>query len=120
MIKYVITALFSVSMLTAQTSAKVVQNEVKVGDLFEIGRPATNHYEYINFPSADVIVKKGGKANYRRVEGNQVIVTSIKEHKDGITKVTIKRADGSRFFGSHTFISADFKDAVEAGELVAE
>ncbi len=120
MIKYVIMALFSVSVLTAQTSTELFHNEVKVGDVFEIGRPATNQYEHIDFPRPNFIIKKGGIANYKKVEGNTIIVTSIKEKKDGTTKIKMKRTNGTRFFGTHPVVSADFAEAVSSGELLAK
>ena len=92
---------------------------MEVGDILEIGRPLAPVYKYIDFPRPNFIIKRGGIANYKRVEGNKVVVTSVKEKKDGSLQVKIKRADGMRFFGSHTIVSADLKDALETGELRA-
>lgn len=117
MIKYAIALLFSVSMLNAQTDIDRTATNVKVGDIFEIGKPETNTYKHINFPRANFIIKRGGIANYKRAEGEKVIVTSVKERKDGTTHVKIKRTDGNRFFGSHTVVSANFKEALATGEL---
>lgn len=117
MIKYAIALFFSASMLNAQVSTVQTTTEVKVGDVFEIGKPETNTYQHINFPRANFIIKRGGIANYKRAEGEKVVVTSIKEKKDGTTLVKIKRTDGNRFFGSHTVVSVDFKEALESGEL---
>lgn len=117
MIKYAIALLFSVSMLNAQTNANQDPVDVKVGDVFEIGKPETNTYKHINFPRANFIIKRGGIANYKRAEGEKVIVTSVKEKKDGTTLVKIKRADGNRFFGSHPVVSVDIKEALASGEL---
>ena len=119
MFKYAIALLFSVSVLNAQNSVNQEPANVKVGDVFEIGKPEANSYKHIDFPRANFIIKRGGIANYKRVEGNRVVVTSIKEKKDGTTQVKIKRKDGGRFFGSHTVVAADFKDAVKSGELQA-
>ena len=113
-------ALFSASVLTAQTSTDVVHTEVEVGDVFEIGRPAAHQYKHIDFPRPNFIIKKGGIANYKKVEGNMVIVTSIKEKKDGTTRIKMKRTDGTRFFRTHPVVSADFTEAVSSGELLAK
>ena len=104
-------------MLNAQNSMNDVPTEVRVGDVLEIGRPETNTFKHINFPRANFIIKRGGRANYKRVEGNKVVVTSIKEKKDGTTQVKIKRKDGGRFFGSHAVVAADFDEAIKSGEL---
>ncbi|MDC6390450.1 hypothetical protein PP182_17300 [Maribacter sp. PR1] len=117
MIKYAIALLFSVSMLNAQVTLDQKATDVQVGDVFEIGKPETNIYQHIKFPRANFIIKRGGIANYKRAEGEKVVVTSVKEKKDGTTLVKIKRTDGNRFFGSHTVVSADFKEALESGEL---
>lgn len=114
MIKFVIAALFSASMLTAQTSTE----EVKIGDVFEIGRPAASNYKHIDLPRPNLIIKKGGIANYKKVEGNTVIVTSVKEKKDGTIKIKLKRTDGTRFFGTHPIVSADFTEAMSSKELL--
>ncbi|MBD0852213.1 hypothetical protein [Maribacter arenosus] len=120
MLKYVFALLLSISVLNAQDNAKSVSNDVEVGDVFEIGKPETNTYKHINFPRPNFIIKRGGRANYKLVEGNRVVITSIKEKKDGTTQVKIKRKDGGRFFGSHTVIGADFDQAIQSGELQAE
>lgn len=120
MIKYAITALFSVSMLTAQTSTSEAQSNVEVGDIYKIGRPAANQYKHINFPKANFIIKKGGIANYKKVEGNTVIITSVKEQKDGSTKIKMKRTNGTRFFRTHPVVTADYAEAVSSGELLSK
>ncbi|WP_339840873.1 hypothetical protein [uncultured Maribacter sp.] len=118
MIKYAIALLFSVSMLNAQNDT-AKQINVDVGDIFEIGKPETNKYKHIDFPRENFIIKRGGIANYKRAEGATVVVTSVKEKKDGTTQIKFKRKDGGRFFGSHTVIQADYHEAISSGELMA-
>ena len=65
MIKYAIALLFSVSMLTAQDNTST-QPEVRVGDVFEIGKPESHKYKHIDFPRENFIIKRGGIANYRQ------------------------------------------------------
>ncbi|WP_405398274.1 hypothetical protein [Maribacter sp. Asnod2-G09] len=118
MLKYAITLLFSVSLLNAQSN-DTSQTEVNVGDVFEIGKPETNKYKHIDFPRENFIIKRGGIANYRRAHGEEVVVTAVKEKKDGTTEIKIKRNDGGRFFNSHTVVTADYKEAINSGELQA-
>ncbi|WP_297690573.1 hypothetical protein, partial [uncultured Eudoraea sp.] len=87
----------------------IAPQEVQVGDIFKIGDPDAPRYRHINFPRPNFIIKKGGVANYNRLEGNKVVVTAVKEKKDGTLEVMIKRTDGVRFFGSHREVSADLK-----------
>ena len=117
MIKYAIAFLFSVSVLNAQNNDNQKLTNVQLGDVFEIGKSETRTYKHINFPRANFIIKGGGIADYKKVAGNMVEVTSIKEKKDGSTVVKLKRRDGGRFFGSHTVVNADFYAAVNSGEL---
>ncbi|APQ18370.1 hypothetical protein [Maribacter hydrothermalis] len=117
MIKYAIALLFSVGMLTAQENT-IKQTNVEVGDVFEIGKPEANKYKHIDFPHENFIIKRGGIANYKRAEGATVVVTSIKEKKDGTTQIKFKKKDGGRFFGSHTTIQANYHEAISSGELM--
>lgn len=117
MIKYAIVLLLSMGMLQAQESSSEVNNLVQVGDELQIGRPAEITYRYIDFPSPDSIIRKGGSANYKTVEGVKVIVVSVKENKDGSIRIRMKPMDGGRFFGSHLYVTAEYKAALRAGEL---
>ncbi len=110
---------FASVSVSAQNNRNGSPQEVEVGDMLEIGRPLAPVYKHIDFPRPNFIIKRGGIANYKRVEGNKVVVTSVKEKKDGSLQIKIKRADGKRFFGSHTIVSADLKDALQTGELRA-
>ena len=103
--------------VNAQNTEPILQEEVQVGDVLKIGHPKASRFQHINFPKPNFIIKKGGIANYKRVEGDKVVVTSIKERKDGTLQVQIKMADGGRFFGTHSVVSADLKNALESGEL---
>lgn len=91
--------------------------EAVTGDSFTIGKPATNNYMHINFPKANTIAKRGGIANYDNQKGLVVIVTSVKHKQDGSVLITLKRKEGKRFFGSHNYISANYDQAIDSGEL---
>ena len=117
MIKYTIALFFSVSIMNTQTSAGQITNEVKVGDVFEIGTPKSKTYQHIDFPRPNLIIKRGGIVNYKRVQGKKVVVTSVKEKKDGSARIIIRRIDGGRFLGSHMMVAANFDEAVKSGEL---
>ncbi|MCK0192037.1 hypothetical protein [Arenibacter sp. F20364] len=103
--------------VNGQNDKDVILPEVKVGDVLEIGRPNAPVYKHIDFPKPNFIIKRGGIANYKRVEGNKVVVTLIKEKKDGTVQVKIKKVDGGKFFKSQTVVSADLKKALQSGEL---
>ncbi len=109
--------IFSGLFMNAQEGKAVLPQNIQIGDILKIGAPEARQYKYINFPRANFIIKRGGIANYKGMKGYKVMVTDIKEKKDGSLKVKIKRADGGRFFGSHTVVSAHLNNALETGEL---
>jgi hypothetical protein len=114
--KYIFTLMFSLFALGLQAQ-NLNEGEIAIGDILEVGKPESTQYEHIEFPKPNFIIKRGGLANYKRVEGNKVVVTSIKEKKDGSVRIKIKKTDGSRFFGSHWQVAANIKEALESGEL---
>ena len=117
--KIIFAVLFAAGILSinAQSGGPEVLKEVKAGDMLKIGRPDAPSFKHIDFPRANTIIKNGGIANYKKMEGVKVVVTAVKEKKDGTLQVKIKRTDGGRFFGIHSVVSADLKDALESGEL---
>jgi len=117
MIKYAVALLFSVSMLNAQTNTKQTVNDVKIGDVFEIGSPETYTYSHINFPRANFIIKRGDIANYKKAEGEKVVITSVEKNSDGTTLINIERVDGKYFFRGYKAVSVNLKEAIESGEL---
>ena len=113
MFKYIVPFLFSGVFLNAQEN-------INVGDVLEIGSPEARTYKYIDFPRANFIIKRGGIANYKDLKGQKVVVTAIEEKKDGAKEIKIKKENGSLFFGSHTVVAANYRKALETGELVVD
>ncbi|BFP42475.1 hypothetical protein FGF1_33200 [Flavobacteriaceae bacterium GF1] len=111
-IKFVIAFIFSVGLLNNQDNVDQVDINVKVGDVFEIGRPETNKYRNIDFPKANLTIKHGGMANYKRQEGEKVVVISVKERNHGSIEVKIIRTDGGTFFKSHGTVVAGCDNAL--------
>ena len=48
-----------------------------------------------------------------------MVVTSVDKKDDGSTVITIKRKDGSAFFGTHKTVKANVEAAIQSGELKA-
>ncbi|WP_430411999.1 dihydroorotase [Kordia sp.] len=105
--------LFS-NVIYAQSS----NSDIKIGTIFTIGKVVNNSYEFINFPKANFIVKKGGIANYTNVVGEKVEVTSVKENKDGSLIATIKLTSKKLFFNSHKYVTVAIDEAIKGKELV--
>ncbi|WP_298422332.1 dihydroorotase [uncultured Kordia sp.] len=100
-------------------SSIIYAQSVHVGDTFTIGKVANDSYDFINFPKANLIQKKGGIANYTNVIGEKVEVTSIKKQKDGSLVATIKLASKKLFFNSHKYITVAIDEAINKKELIA-
>ena len=95
------------------------ESQIEVGATFIIEDVENNKYKHIDFPKTNFIIKKGGVANYKKIKGQEVVVTSIKEHKDGRLVATIKLASEKFFFNSHKYLKVDINEAIAENELRA-
>ncbi|WP_445731437.1 hypothetical protein [Mariniflexile sp.] len=93
------------------------QNDPKVGDVLIINSPSGSMYNHIDFPRLNFIVKRGGIANYKSVQGNHVVVKEVINDGDGTTRVVIERRDKSKFFGFLKDVEADYIKSIESGEI---
>jgi len=117
---YILSFVLVMCTLGLFAQSKANTTDIQIGAIYEIGKPKTNMYKYINFPKPNMIIKRGGIANYKLIKGSIVVVTSVKKKKDGTTIAKIKRKDGGRFFGSHAVITTDINNALQWGELIAK
>lgn len=92
-------------------------NPPSVGDLYRINPPKNLTYKHLAFPELNIVAKRSGIANYKSVYGITVKVTSISTNKTGETIITLKRADGKKFFNYKKKVKAHLEKAIEAGEL---
>lgn len=106
-----------VSMVFIASSAQS-NSSLKVGDKFKIALTQNNHYRYVKFPKNNFIIKKGGIVDYKKVTGQEVVVTSIKEHKNGKRIMVLKLANGKKFFNSHEYIEAEYPGSLDNSELI--
>ena len=116
--KLLIFALLSFFIIQGQEATDPVQPDIKVGDVLIIGKPSSSNYKHVHFPKANFIIKKGGIANYKTLFGERVVVTAIDKKEDGDTSISIKKADGNKFFNSVTVVKATFEKAIEKKEIL--
>lgn len=103
------------------SNASVAQGEdanFNVGDTFTIAKVENNHYKHINFPKNNFIRVKGGLANYNSIIGEQVVIHSLKEKKNGKVVACIKLSSGNKFFMSHRYVTVDITEAISTNELL--
>ncbi|MFK7747198.1 MAG: dihydroorotase [Kordia sp.] len=108
------------SLFTSLLFAQKTSTDVNVGDIFVIGEVYNDNYKHINFPKANLIIKKGGIATYKHIKGAEVVVTSVDKKKDGSVMATIKLTSKKSFFNSHKFITVAIDEAVRQKELIAK
>jgi len=97
--------------------AQETDDLVSVGDIMNIGTPENGSYRHIHFPKKNFIIKRGGLADMKSVQGNEVVVTHIKTIKEGTTVVTLERKNGRKFFKYLPSVKADLENALANGEL---
>ena len=107
--------MFLVSVLMHSQS---VTSSPAVGDVFLIGHASNAGYEHIQFPRANLIIKKGGIVNHKKLKGKKVEITSIREDKNGNPIARIKLASSKKFFNSHKYVTTSIKKAIENKELI--
>lgn len=113
----IITILLFVSA-QAHPENMLFQDEVKVGDVLVLGKPSTQKYQHVHFPKTNFIIKKGGIANYKKLNGQKVIITNVEKDSSGKTIITIKRKDGKKFFGVVATTKVHFEQGLESKEII--
>ena len=93
-------------------------NEVQIGDVFVISESGSDNYRHINFPRKNHIIKRGAIADFKRLKGLKLVVTSITTNSNDKTIVTLKRHDGQPFFRFFPTVDAHLEKAIEAKELL--
>lgn len=103
----------------AQTYSETIpfQNEVQIGDVLILGKASAQDYQHIRFPKTRFIMKKGGIANYKKLNGMQVIITEIEKDSKGGTLITIKRKDGKKFFGVVSSTKVHYENGIKSKEI---
>ena len=93
-------------------------NEPKVGDLLTVKAKTAQGFNHIDFPKANILKKRGVVTSYKSVDNQTVIIDKVSTKNNGTTTVILKKEDGSKFFGYLTKVKANYKDALDSGELV--
>lgn len=108
---------FTFSLAFAHNNLTLSNNDPQVGDVLIINKTNANGYKYIFFPKLNFIVKRGGLASYSIVEGNHAVINKVESDENGDTYVYLERRNGQKFFGCLKEVKADFKKALNSGEI---
>ena len=110
--KIILTTILFLAALTSNA-----QDKPEVGDKLIINTPSGQSYNHVAFPKLNFIAKRGKIANYKSVIGNEVIVKEVISESNGNIYVVLVKEDGSKFFGFQTKVKANYKNAIDSGEL---
>ena len=91
--------------------------EVQVNDVLVIQQPEGPDFKHIHFPRKNFIIKRGGIANMKLLDGKKVVVEAISYQNDGSTLITLRRQDGKKFFRAFPTVTASLESALDSGEL---
>ncbi|WP_225035662.1 hypothetical protein [Winogradskyella sp. SM1960] len=92
-------------------------NEPKVGDVLTVNTPSAEGFNHIDFPKANILIKRGVVTQYKSINNNDVVVSNVTTDNNGSTTVILKKKDGTKFFGFLNKVKADYTKAISAGEL---
>ena len=91
--------------------------DIEVGDLLRIEPSENYQYSHVQFPRPNFIIKRGGVANYKKLDGTLVEITEVNQVENGNTIIKIKRKDGKKFFGSFSVLKANYDQALASQEI---
>ena len=93
------------------------QKDPQIGDTFIINEPNAHSFKYVKFPKPNILIKRGTVNRYKSVYGDTVVIDDIVTKEDGSVYVTLKKKDGSQFFGYLNSVKANYTKALEAKEI---
>lgn len=88
-------------------------HEIAVGDLLTFEKTSNLPFEHIHFPRTNFIIKRGGIATYKNLNGVKVKVVEI--YDDNVVKLT--SLSGKKFFNKFAYVKADLIKALQKKEL---
>ncbi|MEO0572045.1 MAG: hypothetical protein AAF039_10105 [Bacteroidota bacterium] len=115
--RFLLFALFSLSLFFTVIAQERYDDLVKVGDELLIGNPSKVDYQFIEIPRKNFIIKRGGIINMGSLLKNKVTVTNMTFDKNSNPIVVLKRSNGSKFFNALRILKADLNGAISSGEL---
>ncbi|MGB3143692.1 MAG: hypothetical protein WBB24_06265 [Maribacter sp.] len=87
--------------------------DLKPGDILEINTDSNMPFEHIYFPKPNFIIKRGGIANYKVLNGIKVQIEEISEN----SIMRLKPLNGNKFFNTYSYVEAHLEKAIENKEL---
>ena len=87
--------------------------DLKLGDILEINTDSNMPFDHIYFPKPNFIIKRGGIANYKVLNGIKVQIEEISEN----SIMRLKPLNGKKFFNTYSYVEAHLEKAIENKEL---
>ena len=76
--KIVFIALILISSITMFGASGDPLQEIEIGQQYIIQSVENDNYQYINFPNSNIIIKRGGIADFKKVQNLTVKIKQIK------------------------------------------
>ncbi len=105
--------ILAIGMLNAQEQ----HNPITIGDVLVLSQPSGSSYQHIDFPSPNIIIKRGAIANFNNLVGQKLIVKEIIIDDDGGKRAILVRKDGRNFFRFFPSVTSNLDKALTKGEL---
>jgi hypothetical protein len=91
-------------------------SSVSEGEAFVLILLENGHFDRVEFPRKNFIIKRGGIADMKTVDGNAEVVRSV-ENENGQVYWVLARKDGRKFFRHLPVVRAKWPEALDDGEL---
>jgi len=115
--KTVLIALFLISSITMFGTIGDPVQEIEIGQQYIIQSVENDNYRYINFPNSNLIIKRGGIADFKTIQNLTVKIKKIKSSMNQKKIVVLERVDGKKFFNKFPVVTVDLENALHTGEL---
>lgn len=87
--------------------------DLKPGDILEIQTSSNMPFDHLYFPKPNFIIKRGGIANYKALNGVKVQIEEISD--DAVMRLV--PLNGKKFFNKFSYVDAHLEKAIEKKEL---
>ena len=100
-------------IMVSMTSFGQNSYDLKPGDVLEIQTSSNRPFDHLYFPKPNFIIKRGGIANYKALNGVKVQIEEIAD--DAVMRLI--PLNGKKFFNKFSYVDAHLEKAIENNEL---
>ncbi|WP_281541484.1 hypothetical protein [Maribacter aestuarii] len=90
---------------------------IKTGDLYVINKSNNQPFKNLFFPKPNFIIKRGGIANYKGLDGTIVKINRVYTSENNNLIVDLTPLGSKKFFNVYSNVEANLTKAMESKEL---